>query len=232
MIDPPSGGHVLPMKHHRLLGLSFALVVGSVSGVLACDPAEPADCTAFVDDETADEWQVDFINMRAVPVYVEVDCVGQPFTLTDAQGQNVFFSGFGCECFCDDLMDAGRANCLDCSADCYDFSWVQRIEPGATWSVALPGHLLVQNELAIPASCVDQEDEADQNCFSRRAAEPGTYTVRSVSASTLTCSTGDCGCTEPDPEPGNCRSTGSLGERVEVETTLEFPGVASIVFEP
>jgi hypothetical protein len=220
--------------HRARLGLSFALVLGtgSVSGLLACDPADPqgSECTAFIDDEIADEWQVDFVNMRAEPVYIEADCRGQPFTLTDAQGQAVIFDGFGCECFCDDLMDPGVDNCFDCSSECLEFSWVQRIEPGATWSVALPGHVLVANPSPIPASCVDQEIEADQNCFSRDPAEPGTYTVRSVSASTLTCSSGECDCT--DPELGNCRTSGSLGERVDVETTLEFPGTASIVFEP
>jgi hypothetical protein len=220
------------MNSTRLcISFTLALVAGSLSGLLACDEGEPQadECAAFVDDEITDDWQVDFVNMRAEPVYVEADCRGQPFTLTDAQSQPVIFDGFGCECFCDDMMDPGVADCFDCAADCLGFSWVQRIEPGATWSVTVPGHLLVEAESTIPGSCVDQELEANQNCFSRRAAEPGTYTVRTATSSTLACSGQDCECT--DVELGNCRTMGSLGDRVEFGATFEFPGAATIVFD-
>ena len=219
----------MKVKTRPVVVLGLSLVVGLVGGTLACDPEPSADCTGFEEEAPSEDWQVDFVNLRDVPVYIEVDCVGQPFSMTDAQGDPVAFAPFGCECFCPEVMEPGEANCLSCGVDCIDFSYVQRLEPGATWSVVLPAIRIVEAAETIPDACVDTPSEVDLHCSLREPAEPGSYTLRAFSSSTLACSSGDCDC-EADPELGRCVTTGALGDRVEASTSLEFPGTASIVF--
>ncbi len=213
--------------------MAAALLASLWMGAMGCEPpdeqGEPVDCGPYAFEEGGNEWTVEFVNNRAEPVYVEVGCDGLPFRLSDSEGNDVVVSGFGCECFCDELALPGLASCFDCATDCVDFSSVRRIDPGATWMVEAAGIVLEEAPEPIPSDCVDQPQEVDYPCVLRRQAQPGSYSAQATISAALACEGAGCDCT-PDDD-GTCTTMGALADGVTVDTTLTFPGTATFTFD-